>query len=431
MAVTNQIQPSAYMPAYNPQYFVSTSNQTGSANFRYRIICTDVTSGVTSSKDVYPDANGWCNFDAGAFAEQYISQVNPSNTYGFQTNTGALRQITVNIGEVYGSTPTYYVGSNYSYYVWNGSLDFLSNDADDFQNYNYLDYIYSTANNIQLLTNNKNSAYSWNPSASPERYSHDENVPSSRSSYLSFISLPNSLEKIQVIGFASNGTQLGSTVIGNTVSGSSGANQYRYIDVGYDGLANMPSNQVLSGTYPIPVSTYDYWIVYDVSSWLPSSTPPAEPYTFPLKRFNKICEPRFDVIELHYQTPEGNMESQVFPKMSLRTSEGTKIYYSQYPYYYSGYTPIYDYGTMTEKMLSATSKDKITINTDWLTENEVYRLRDVITSPIVYVDMGNTRGYLSVKVVDNSFTVNKKYNSSLLSVAINLEFNHMNLRQRG
>lgn len=431
MAVTARVQPSAYMPAYNPQWFVYTSNQTAQPNFRYRIICEDVTTGATSSKDVYMDASGYCRFDAGAFAEQYISQVNPSNTYGFQTNTGALRQIRVNVGEVYGSTPAYYAGSNFYYYVWNGSLDFLSNDSADFQNYVYTNYVYSSSNNIQVLTNNKNSAYTWTTSSNPPYYSYDESVASSRSTYLSFISLPNSFEKIQVVGFASDGSQLGSTVIGNTVSGSSGVNQYRYIDVGYNGLANMPSNQVLSGTYPIPVSTYDYWIVYDVSSWLPQSVAPAEPYIYPLKRFNKICEPRFDVIELHYQTPEGNMESQVFPKMSLRTSEGTKIYYSQYPYYYSGYTPVYDYGTMVEKMLSATSKDKITINTDWLTENEVYRLRDVITSPIVYVDMGNTRGYLSVKVVDNSFTVNKKYNSQMLSVSMNLEFNHMNIRQRG
>jgi hypothetical protein len=419
------------MPAYNPQEFVYTSNQTAQPFFRYRVICTDMLTSATSSKDVYMDANGWCNFDAGPFAEQYISQVNPSNTYGFQTNTGALRQIRVNVGEVYGSTPTYYAGSNFDYYVWNGSLDFLSNDTGDFQNYVYTNYIYSTANNIQVLTNNHNSAYTWNPSANPEFYSYDENVPSSRSTYLSFVSLPNSLEKIQVVGFASNGAQLGSTVIGNTVSGSSGANQYRYIDVGYDGLLNMPSAQILSGTNPIPVSTYDYWIVYDVSSWLPQPGGPGQQNSYPLKRFNRICEPRFDVIELHYQTPEGNMESQVFPKMSLRTSEGTKVYYSQFPYYYSGYTPVYDYGVMVEKMLSATSKDKITINTDWLTENEVYRLRDVITSPIVYVDMGNSRGYLSVKVLDNSFTVNKKYNSSMLSVSMNLEFNHMNIRQRG
>jgi hypothetical protein len=223
MAVTARSTPSAYMPAYNPQWFVYTSTQTAQPNFRYRIICTDITSGATSSKDVYMDANGWCNFDAGQFAEQYISQVNPSNTYGFQTNTGALRQIKVNVGEVYGSTPVYYAGSDFYYYVWNGSLDFLSNDSADFQNYNYLSYVYTTGNNIQVLTNNKNSAYTWSPSSNPQYYSYDESVPPSRSTYLSFISLPNSLEKIRVIGFASNGSQLGSTLIGNLVSGSSGA----------------------------------------------------------------------------------------------------------------------------------------------------------------------------------------------------------------
>lgn len=436
MAVSTLASPASYTPAYNPQWFLCSSSQSAQPNFRYRLVITDIISGESVTKDVDADPSGYLKYDNGSFAEQYIEQVNPANLYGWQLNTGAVRKIRVNVGEVYGATPTYYAGSNTDYIVWNGSLDLLSNTVRDMQNYVYTDYKYSQANNIQLITNNRNEDYTWSPSSNPEHYSNPETVTANRSSYLTFLcSASGDVEKIRVIGYDASGNSLGSTLIGNInySGGTTYTNKYFFIDVGYDGLNNMPSGSVLSGTYPIPVSTYDYWIVYDESSWLPTSTPPAQPYVYPLKRYNLVCEPRFDVITLHYLTPEGNFETQAFNKLSLRTTEANKTYYSKLPYSISqdlsGIT--YTYGSQIENSLSSTSKDKMTINTGWLEEYEVEQLKDIISAPIVYADEGNSRGYLAVKVLTNSLKIEKKYNSKLLSVSLDIEYTFTNVRQRG
>ena len=428
MAVTVQTTPSIYTPAYNPQWFVATSTQTAQANFRYRVVLTDVISSATVTKDIDKDANGYFRFDVSTFSEQYITQVNPSGLYGWQENTGAVRKIRVNIGEVYGSTPTYYAGANSDFIVWNASLDFLT-----MQSYNYLNYLYTQGNNIQIITNNKNPSYVWTASASTPYYSNDETVTASRSSYLYFLaSAVGDVEKIRIIGYNTAGSQMGSSVIRNPSSGSSTYTaRYQFIDLGYDGLANMPAAQILSGTSPIPVSTYDYWIVLDESSWLPSVAAPAAQYIYPLKRYNAVCEPRYDVITTHYLSPQGSFETQPCVKLSLRSTEVTKSSYSKLPYTLTGYTVGYTYGASVDNTLTSTLRDKILVNTDWLTELEVVQLKDAISSPVVYVDMGDTGGYKAMRVTDNSYQTKKKYNEQLLSVSFTLEYTHVNVRQRG
>lgn len=426
--VTIQTTPSAYTPAYNPQWFVATSTNTAQPNFRYRVVLTDLISSATVTKDVDADPNGYFRFDVSTFSEQYITQLNPSGLYGWQNNTGAIRKIRVNIGEVYGTTPAYTAGaSNTEYIVWNAALDFLT-----MQSYSQDNYKYSQGNNIQIITNNHNPSYVWTASANTPFYSNAETVTASRSSYLYFLSSAvGDIEKIAIVGFDASGNQLGSTVIRNPSSGSTTyTDKYQFIDLGYDGLANMPSGQILSGTSPIPVSTYEYWIVYDVSSWLPAATPPADPYVYPLKRYNMVCEPRYDISTVHYLSPEGSFETQPCTKLSLRTSDITKNSYSKLPYTLTGYTVGYTYGAAVDNTLTSTIRDKITVNTDWLTEAEVNQLKDAMSSPIVYVDFGSASGYVSMKIVNNSYVEKKKYNEQLLSVSFDLEYTHINVRQR-
>jgi hypothetical protein len=302
------------------------------------------------------------------------------------------------------------------------------------QNYAYTDYVYTQGNNIQLITNNRNPSYTWATSASQVFYSNPETVVASRSSYIYCLSNSTGcLEKIRVIGYDASGAQMGSSVILNTYNASASyLNRYVFVDVGYDGLANMPSSLIISGTNPIPVSTYAYWEVYDESTWLPQPGGPGQQYIYPLKRFNMTCEPRFSIIEIHYLAPQGSFESQVCAKLSVRTHDTTKTYYSKLPYSTSGTGAVtYTYGSTVENTLSSTVKSKISINTDWLEEYEVTQLRDAISAPIIYVDQGNVRGYLSMKMVTNSYQEKRKYNDKLISVQFDLEYTTLNVRQSG
>jgi hypothetical protein len=439
MAVTVQSQPLTYNPVYNPQWFVATSTQTAQPNFRYTVVLTDLLSSetVTYSPDANP--NGTLQLDVSAFSKQYMTQVNPNGLYGFQKNTGALRKIRVNIGETYDvvGVPTYFAGSNIEYLVWNGALDFL-----EMQSFAIANYVYAqSGNNVRMITNNRNPSYITTPSPGMAYVSQPERTATNRSNYIYCLSTTyrdsgpgvlGDFQYITVVGYNAVGSEVARTKLLNTYSASSDyTNRYVFIDVGAKGLANMPGALVVSGTYPIPVTTYAYWDVFDSSDWIPFTGVPADPNFFPLKRIHQYCEPLYDVNAVHYLSPEGAFDTAVCSKLSLRSLDGTKSYYSKIPYVLTGYNVGYNYDASVERTLNSSTREKITVNTDWLEEYEVTALKDVIAAPIVFVDLGLTGGFVSMKVNNNSYQEKRKYNEKLISVSFDLEYTHTNVRQNG
>lgn len=425
MAVTLITIPASYTPGFNPQWFKCSSTQTAQPNFRYRIVFTDLISGGTVTKDQDADPSGFLDLDASPFCKQYLTQPVPYGNYGFQLNTGAIRKIRVNVGEVYGATPTYYAGANTDYIVWNGAIDFLERQA-----YNYQNYLYDGVVNSRpaFITNMKNANYDGVLDSDVAFYYNDEKTVN-KSSYAYCLSSGNlDLQFIKIVGFNSAGTQIATTTIANTnSSGTTYTNKYVYIDLGYKGLLNMPSGQVVAGTYPIPVSTYDYWEVYDVSAWVPSIGLPIGPNMFPIRKIYKECEPRFDVVSVHYLSPEGSYETCLCKKLSLRKTQVNKSYYSKLPYTYGAY----NYSSAVENGLTSNERYQMTLNTDWLEEYEAKQYRDIMSSTSVFIDQGDTGGWIAVKVLNNSYEEKKKYNSSMISIQIDVEFAHINPRQTG
>lgn len=428
MAVTVQSQPQAYHPVYNPQWFVATSTQTAQPNFRYTVVLTDLVSSASVTKDVDPDPNGWCRLDVGSFAEQYMTQVCPSNLYGFQLNTGGIRKIRVNIGETYGTTPTYYAGSNIEYIVWNASLPFL-----EMQSYDYTNYVYDRGSSrLRYLTSvpAKNSGYTYGNTGAGASYFNEDKTYSGRSTYLYAITaLPgtyDNLEEITVVCYDAAGNTIGTTVVGNPYAASATyTDKYVFIDIGYDGLANMPAGQILSGTNPIPISQASYYDIRDTNTGVGAGASASL-----IKRIYVVCEPKFDLVGLHYIGTQGQFDTQVCAKLSTRNSESTKNFYSKLPYSYSGYDVVYNYTSAVENVQTATHKDKITVNTDWLEVWEASKLKEAISSPICYADLGSSSGYVAVKMMTNTYTEKKKYNEQMFFATFDLEYAHTNIRQR-
>lgn len=425
MAITILQQPSTHMPAFNANWWEASSTQSAQPNFQYTVICTDMITGTQQTYDCPKNPSDLLRFDSGEFASQFITQLNPSGLYGFQRNTGAIRQIRVNIGETYGATPAYTAGVDVDYIVWNGSLPFL-----EFQSYAVANYLYSQANNIQLITNNKHPSWSFGPSSAPTaNYSYDENNYTGRSSYLYFLSSADGdVKNLTIEGYSAAGVLLATSVITNPYNtGTTYTDKYVFIDVGYDGLLNMPGAQISSGTSPIPVSTFAYWIVYDSSDWLPVAGIGA-PYIWPLKKIVNVCEQRFDVINCHYLSKYGSFESQLFNKLSERTSDSQSTEFSQLPYNQN--TGAYDYGASVENVHSVSEKSRIKINTDWLTENEVTRLKQMASTQKLFIDAGDSGGYKAMKIVGRSYVETRRYNEKQTQKAFELEYTHTDYSQR-
>lgn len=425
MSVTVISQPQEYTPAYSPAWWRASSTQTAQPNFKYLIKVTDVLTGTEISELVDARPNGECWYNSNTIAEAYINQVTPEGLYGWQLNTNAVRRVKVNIGEYYdvSGTNTYFAGSDIYYYIWNGVLNFR-----EYPEYDYLDYIYA-GNNIQLITNNHNPNWVWSNTGSNIYYSNDEKCADNRSSYLYFHAdnLAGYPEILRITGFTYSGVSVFDTYVTNPYQASTTyTDKYLFIDVGYNGLVNMPSGQC-TGTYPMNPAACDYWIIRDYSSWLPSSG--GRPRNYPLKRIDRFCEPRYDIITLHYLSKPGSFETFNFSKLSERSMSMTSTSYGKYPYQLVGSDISYYTNTGIRKVLNVNETNRIKVTSDWITEEESTRLKELVTSPIIYMDAGD--GWISVNMVTNSYSEKKKYNEKLISVQFDIEYNFNNWSQRG
>lgn len=407
MAVTIHKQPLAYSPAYNPLVFYAKSNQTAQPNFNYRVIVTDIITSEFQTYWIDADPDGFCRFDASPFAVTRFTHTLPINTYGWQKDLGT-RKLKVNIGEYYGASPTYYAGTDLEYILWDGVEDVM-----DFPTYNFTSYLYddSTANYKYLTSQLDGLAYT------------------DRSDYFYALTKgAGDLKFLIVKTYNSSGVLQGAYKISNPHEASTlYIDKYLCIDVGIKGLTNIPSGQVtvMSGVFPINWSNVAY---YEVSETNSTAT---EPATRSVKKYTVGCSPRFPIYTLHFLRKTGAFETCHFSKRSDFTSSKVGSSYSVFPYHADGVSDYsYSRSTQFEKVISIEETNRMRLNTDMLTPNQVDLYKELFTSPLIYLDLGSSRPYEQIKFISDSYKLNKRWNEKLYNLSADFEFTAKNYRQR-
>jgi len=414
MAITINQFPSDYTPAFNPQWVEATSTQIASSGFMYRVVCTDL---ITNSSQTYNilqrPTTGELVFPAHVFSENFINNYVPNNTYGHQLCTGSVRKIRINVGEYYGGV--YYPGTNRDYIIWNGVLRAL-----DWTSYNSTDYIYNAdASNLKYFSSLAPAAGYYMPTRTtyPNTSLFIYNLCSGNTDY----------QALEIKTYDSGGTLLGTSEIANPYTGTyTYTNHYTAIDIGHKGLSQISSGLV-TGTYPIITNSVAYYLITDV-------TLIGSPATLPsmlIARVNVSCEPTFTVYTLHYLAKSGNFETLHFNKMSELKERAEKNTYRVNPNTLASNTYSYSKFSQWEKTISSTGTESLMLNTDWLTEAEVAGHREIITSPLVYIDYGSTIGLVPCKVLTSDILVNKNYNNKLFGMTLEVEPTYKNNYQRG
>jgi hypothetical protein len=423
MAITTLKTPAAYVPVATPAYWTASSSQSGQPNFKYRVIFTDVISGNTYQKDYDKrPSDSKLVFDSNFFAELYIVNFVPNNAYGFQLCAGAIRQIRVNIGELYGSgTPVYYAGSNQTYIVWNGTLDEL--DVPDYVTTNY---VYKSS------TSNWKFISSYDYSGFTPRYKLDNNAYTDKSSFIYCLSSEaDDLEAIGVKCYDLSGSLIQQSRILNPYSGTTTyTNQYVCIDVGRKGLDNISSGLVQL-SYPIIPSNCHYYEIEDIGI---SGDEPPFTYTTRkiIQRLYVTCEAKYEVYTLQYLAKNGNFETCHFPKVSTINIEVIKSIYNQNPYMLNAsneYT--FTKFTPQERIYASTVRESVMLQSDWLTYEQIFAHSGLIESSQVYFDFGSTIGLVPCIVDRNSFAKIKRFNKEEPHFQVTARKGHSNRRQRG
>lgn len=145
-------------------------------------------------------------------------------------------------------------------------------------------------------------------------------------------------------------------------------------------------------------------------------------------KFNLKCEARFDVYTLHFMNRFGSFESREFSKVSRSIIESQKNDFGQSSYLVKSngqVSQVLDYpGSKTyleQKSVYAVAwSEKMTLNTDILTDDEYKWLRDLIISPMIYIELDDY--FFPIIITNNNYEQKKVINDDLTNLTINIEY---------
>lgn len=215
----------------------------------------------------------------------------------------------------------------------------------------------------------------------------------------------------------SNGTL---TVISYTASGSVIQTESTVITI--DNPENIKILNVAAAIFADFFSMSFDGAAYYTVQYVPEF-PPAE-YVSRVYRFDLECEPRYEVYTLHFLNRLGGYESYSFSKRSrnsidIQRKDFTKLKYT----INSNGTMTYTDGTvMNDDSVTyyGNFKERLELNSDWLTEEQLAWLSELVKSPQVYIQSNGM--FVPFKITDQSFEFKKRAGDRNFNLKISGEY---------
>jgi hypothetical protein len=410
MSVTITQSPQAYMPAFNPIFYQGIGAAYASVGYFYYITVRDMITGATSdlSYRVNKRPDGYFLFDASPFAQQYITNSCIINEYGVKV-IPCVRQIRVTVAEYNDDNPLGGApidSTDYTFYAWNGVVTALEYPTYDYETY--------------IMDGTHSPRFSFLTDQLPEITFED------RSNLFYYLSEPNAKDckQFYIETYDSSGTPItNSTIANSNYSSTNYLNKYIGIDLGHKGLTEITAGAV-TGTYPIiSAATASYRVTMQIDSVLdPSSTV--------IKTYTIKCTPKFPVYTIHALFANGHFRTIHFNKVSDETITKQATSYKQIPF--ENNTNVWEYSQHSsgERTLSVSEDTVLKLRTDWLTIEECLLYKQLVTSPICYLDLGSATGYTAVIPLANTYKIHKAHNDWYY-MEMDFKYTLTNYKQRG
>lgn len=138
-----------------------------------------------------------------------------------------------------------------------------------------------------------------------------------------------------------------------------------------------------------------------------------------------ICESQYQPVMVHFLNQYAGFDSKLFTKVSRRAYDITKADFGKLPYTvasdgtvnYKSSNGVYN---ETRSTYSSQYIEKQVLNSDNLTDTEYLWLKDLLLSPMVFVE---DRGYFyPVIIKDTNYEPKKFINDEMTNLTINIEF---------
>lgn len=414
MAITLKDSPVNYNPAYNEIIYVWDSTNKTQENFKY--IFDIYVSGVTTPtyfrlKQSPDPVYGYAIFDAHRVLENYVGSDISTTDYGFQINWYSYRQYTIKIGEEYGpssGTTVYPDLQTYSpCYVFNGIFDF-----PDFKDYDETTYTF-----VKFLSGGSGRNYLTSQTSF--------SIRSNQNAWLYFImDESNAVEYMEIKTYNSAGTLIDTfrvtpTSIGATVTVH---NRFRRFSSGTKNLNLIPSAHLSLGSQSIITASV---ASYTLQAYDNTAAAVGDLITYTI---DSSCT-NHNVYQLHFLNKYGGFDQFSFTRQSrFNSSIERSRYKKSVGSVSSAGLWSYNKSDRGDINFNTSIKDRVILNSDWITEAQATWLEELITSPEVYYDDGTN--LFAINITNSGYERRKRINDKNFNLTLEFEYSYNRYRQR-
>ena len=350
MALVVHQEPQELTPAYNKQIFVALSDEIAQTDFKYIVeVTVNGDTAHTYTEDILQRPDGHIVFDAKNWVQNYIEHYfNPelALTYPIAIATNKSVSVEVKIKEYYTAAVQSTITINYV------AFDACLND-EEFRTYDFNDYIFDGTASLYYLSKTTDSIFP------------DTRVVLNQDVWLHFINKPSDLISDIVIDLR---------------------------------RANATIDTVSIASLPTPVTAYDVLALRINSSMFVTATTQSgdviritynSGVTQVLRHSLSITEisTDFTPYTVYYLDRNGNTSFFHFEKLSTinHTKKISEVKLGKDTLN----TTTHLYGSNTwdreNHIINTTIESTITLNTDWITQEQSEQLIDLFASPILYL----------------------------------------------
>jgi len=387
MAITIITTPNAFMAAFNQVPYTVSSNNTAQPNFNF-IVDVNQTSGTANplARLKYPvqPSSAQLTFDVGNVLQNYVSYDFNNVTGVFGTNTNSRLKYFLQFRELYdvsgiptlsgvlASNPTTPSASSYN---------FAGNGIFDFEDFTPTAYNSLNVSGFGYLSN----------AGSTER------IESNQEKFLYWFDPNTAVKFIQYTG-----------ATGNVVTAVTLTAKEHLFSIKAGKYAQ---DILIAGGISI-IDTYKVQLLGVTNNVLATKT-------FSL---DTECS-QYPTVRLHWLNKLGGFDTFNFNKNTINAMEiERKQFKAPLPIGYSKQDRL-------KTNYNTTINDKISINSDWITEAESTLLEELATSPVIYLERSATE-FVAVNITNTSYEIKTFLTDrKLFNVTFDIEYTYSRYRQ--
>ena len=388
MAITIITTPNTFMAAYNQVPYTVSSNMTAQPNFNF-IVDVNETSGVNNplARLKYPvqPSSSQLTFDIASVLKNYVSYDFNNVASSFAANTESRLKYYVQFRELYdvSGVPTLTgVLASHPTTPSTSSFNFAGNAIFDFEDFTPTAYRYKDVPTIGYLSNG----------------AAIEKIESNQEKFLYWFDPMQLVTTIRYVASDGDYEDIPITLTSKEYLFSTRAGKYAQDIITMAGL---------------PVTSAYKVELLDVSNLVLATR------TFSL---DTECS-QYSTVRLHWLNKLGGFDTFNFNKNIINTIDIERKQFK---------APL-SIGYSTQDRLktnyNTTINDKISINSDWITEAESLLLEELATSPVIYLER-SVSDFVAVNITNSSYEIKKFLTDrKMFNVSFDIEYSYSRYRQ--